>query len=166
MDEAARATWLWGRWSGFALAVASLTAALDQAHKWYMIGPYDLPAKGRVMIAPFMDFVFHKNTGISYSLLDGDSYKWQLALAAFSAAVCAGLWVWISRASDRLTAPSLGLIIGGAVGNAIDRLVHGGVIDYVSLHALGYYWYVFNIADCAIVAGVTGLLYDSIRRES
>ena len=56
---------------------------------------------------------------------------------------------------------SLGLIIGGALGNALDRLIVGGVIDYISLHAFGYYWYIFNIADAAIVAGVVGLLYDS-----
>lgn len=166
MDDTSHEHWLWGRWSAFALGAASATAIADQAHKWYMIGAYDLPAKGRVYVTPFMDFVFHKNTGISYSLLDGDSYRWQLALAAFSAVVCAGMWVWVARAGNRLIASSLALIIGGAVGNAVDRIVHGGVVDYVSLHALGYYWYVFNIADCAIVAGVAGLLYDSIKRES
>ncbi len=70
--------------------------------------------------------------------------------------------VWLARGiSSRLVAVSVGLIMGGAVGNAIDRLVLGGVADFFPLHAFGFYWYVFNIADAAIVAGVCGLLYDS-----
>jgi len=73
------------------------------------------------------------------------------------------LAVWLARGiSSRLVAASVGLIMGGAVGNAIDRLVLGGVADYIQLHAFGFYWYVFNIADAAIVAGVCGLLYDSL----
>ncbi|MEL7049435.1 MAG: signal peptidase II, partial [Pseudomonadota bacterium] len=72
-------------------------------------------------------------------------------------------WVWVARAAtNRVFAVSLGLIIGGAIGNALDRVLVGGVIDYVSLHYAGFYWYVFNVADMAIVAGVVGLLYDSI----
>ena len=68
---------------------------------------------------------------------------------------------WLSRAENRLTALSLGLIVGGALGNAIDRVILGGVADFFSLHAFGFYWYVFNLADVGIVAGVAGLLYDS-----
>ena len=72
--------------------------------------------------------------------------------------------VWLARgAMNGLTAVSIGLLIGGAVGNAIDRLHLGGVADFFLLHAYGYSWYVFNIADTAIVAGVIGLLYDSLR---
>ncbi len=75
-----------------------------------------------------------------------------------------GLWIWLARSGlGRVMAISLGLIIGGALGNAVDRLVIGGVADFFSLHAFGFYWYVFNIADVAIVAGVIGLLYDSWR---
>jgi signal peptidase II len=78
-------------------------------------------------------------------------------------AATVALWVWLARgATSRLLAVSLGLIMGGAIGNAIDRLVLGGVADFFSLHAFGFYWYVFNIADVAIVAGVIGLLYDSL----
>ena len=71
--------------------------------------------------------------------------------------------VWLARGvTEKLVAVSLGFIMGGAVSNAIDRLVLGGVADFFSLHAYGFYWYVFNIADVAIVAGVCGLLYDSL----
>jgi signal peptidase II len=96
-------------------------------------------------------------------MLDQDSFAGQLVLAGFGLTATAALWVWLARgATGRLLAVSLGLIMGGAIGNAIDRLVLGGVADFFSLHAFGFYWYVFNIADVAIVAGVIGLLYDSV----
>ena len=156
--------WLWGRYSGTGALVALLTLAADQAHKWWMLGPYDIVAKGQVTITPFLDLVFKKNTGISYSLLDMASFKWQIVLSAFAVAASVFMWLWLARlASGRLMAASLGLIIGGALGNAVDRIRIGGVADFFSLHAYGFYWYVFNIADVAIVAGVLGLLYDSWR---
>jgi signal peptidase II len=158
---------LWGQSSALGLAIVIATVAIDQAHKWWMLGPYDIVSKGRVTITPFLDLVFHKNTGISYSMFDGDSQTWQIALAGFAVAVSLGLWIWLSRASaNRVMTWSLALIIGGAIGNAIDRVLIGGVADFFSVHAFGFYWYVFNIADMAIVAGVIGLLYDSTRAES
>ncbi len=78
------------------------------------------------------------------------------------------LWVWLTRAPSRLAALSLGLIIGGAVGNAIDRFHWPGVMDFVLFHidtaAFTFRWYIFNLADAAIVAGVIGLLYESLLR--
>ncbi len=113
-------------------------------------------------IAPFFDVVYVKNIGISYSLFDQASYEGQLMLAGFGILATLALWVWLARGgTHRLMGASLGLIMGGAIGNAIDRVRLGGVADFYSLHAFGYYWYVFNIADVAIVAGVAGLLYDS-----
>jgi len=155
--------WVWGPYSRLGLAVFLATVVLDQAHKWWMLDVYRIAERGRVAVTPFFDLVFVKNIGISYSLLDQDSYTGQLMLAAFGVAATAGLWVWLSRgASSRLLAISLGLIMGGALGNAVDRVVLGGVADFFSLHAFGFYWYVFNVADVAIVAGVMGLLYDSL----
>lgn len=155
--------WFWGQYSRLGLWVALTTAILDQANKWWMINIFDVPSKGRVQVTPFLDLVFVKNTGISYSMFDSSSYSWQLGLAAFAVVVSVALWVWLATAgTGRLIAWSLGLIIGGAIGNAIDRVVLGGVADFYSLHAFGWYWYVFNIADVAIVAGVAGLLYESV----
>ncbi len=86
-------------------------------------------------------------------------------LLAIKVAAVALLMVWLARAGSRLTAVSLGLIIGGAAGNAIDRLIHDGVADFVLFHittsTIHFNWYVFNLADAAIVAGVAGLLYES-----
>ncbi len=154
--------WLWGPYSRLGLAVALATVMLDQANKWWMLDVYRIPERGRVAITPFLDFVYVKNIGISYSLFDQASYEGQLLLAGFGLLATCLLWVWLSRVgASRLMAISLGLIMGGAIGNAVDRLRLGGVADFFSLHAFGFYWYVFNIADVAIVAGVAWLLYDS-----
>lgn len=159
--RAALASWIWGHYAALGLSVATVVAVLDQLSKWWIIHIYRLPEKGDVPIAPFINFDFTLNTGISYSLLDIPKYEWQLALAALAVVASLALWVWLATsASNRLMAVSLGLVIGGAIGNAIDRVLLEGVADFVKLHAMGYSWYIFNIADVAIVAGVAGLLYD------
>jgi len=152
--------WLWGPWSRLGLGLALAVAAVDQAHKWWMLALYRIAEKGRVALTPFLDLVYVKNVGISYGVASGNFAQWVLAACALIAAVA--LAIWLARgATNVLMAASIGLIIGGAVGNAIDRVHLGGVADFFSLHAFGFYWYVFNIADIAIVAGVGGLLYDS-----
>jgi signal peptidase II len=116
-----------------------------------------------VHVTPFLDLVYLENKGISYGLLPLDNWQGQWLLAGFAGLAALAMAVWLARGiNTKLMALSLGLIMGGAVGNAIDRLVLGGVADYIQLHAFGFYWYVFNIADAAIVAGVCGLLYDSL----
>lgn len=155
--------WFWGPLSPLGVGIAVLTMALDQAHKWWMLAVYRIEEKGRVVVAPFLDLVYVKNLGVSYGLFTQDSSEGQWFLAGFAAIAVLAMAAWLARGvADRLTAASLGLIMGGAIGNAIDRLVLGGVADFFSLHAFGFYWYVFNIADAAIVAGVCGLLYDSL----
>lgn len=157
-------TWLWGPYSKLGLIVAVATFAIDQAHKHWMLYVYDIVAKGRVTVTPFLDLVFVKNTGISYSLFNDGGMMGQYLLTGFAVLASIALWVWLAHsAENRVTAWALGLIIGGALGNALDRLLIGGVADFFSLHAYGFYWYVFNIADVAIVAGVALLLYDSFQ---
>jgi len=162
MSDIDRQSLFWGPFSRPGLTVALATFVLDQVHKWWMLLGYDIRAKGRVAVTPFMDLVFVLNQGVSYSFLTGSGQKWQWALAAFAVVASLALAVWLARGIDnRLAAISVGLIIGGALGNGLDRITLGGVADFFSLHAFGYYWYVFNIADVAIVAGVAGLLYES-----
>jgi signal peptidase II len=166
-DKIVAHRWLWGPTARLALITLLVTIAIDQAHKWWMLSVYDIEAKGRVTVTPFLDLVFVKNIGISYSLLNQESMAGQLILVAFALVASLALWLWLNRSGgSRLMALSLGLVIGGAVANAIDRLRFGGVADFFSFHAYGFYWYVFNIADVAIVAGVIGLLYESFRGES
>jgi signal peptidase II len=153
---------LWGPFSRLGLVVAALTCAIDQVNKWWMIVVYGIREGERIRLLPFMDLTYVKNLGISYGMLAQSGAWGQRMLAAFAVAASVALAIWLARGvTNKLMAVSLGLIIGGAIGNAIDRLVLGGVADFYSLHAFGFYWYVFNIADVAIVAGVVGLLYES-----
>jgi signal peptidase II len=155
---------LWGRLTRLGLAVAIASAAIDQASKVWLIYVFDLRARMPVRLAPFLDLVLVWNKGISYGLFQQQGGQW--LLLALQAAAVVLLLIWLARAGSRLTAVALGLIIGGAAGNAIDRLVHGAVADFVLFHitteSIRFSWYVFNLADAAIVAGVAGLLYDSM----
>ena len=153
-----------GPWTRFGLTVALTACALDQASKIYLLFVFDLAANGPVRLGPFIDIVLARNTGISYGLFQTQGPLGQWILLAFKAVAVLLLSVWLARAKDRLIALSLGLIIGGAAGNAIDRLAYGWVADFVFFHISTadwrFNWYVFNLADVAIVAGVIGLLYD------
>jgi len=152
---------LWGPNSQLGLWVIVATFIVDQAHKWWMINVYQIPKGQRIPVTPFLDLVYVINKGVSYGMLDGTG-PW--LLTGFAILISAMMWIWLSQAATmRVLAVSLGLIIGGALANALDRVHLGGVADFFSLHAFGFYWYVFNIADVAIVAGVAGLLYDSFK---
>jgi len=148
---------------------ALVTLALDQASKLYLLFGYELPLKEPVVLAPFLELIVVWNRGISYGLFQQDSELGRWALFAVMIAAAVGLSVWMARATSRLLAASLGLIVGGAIGNAIDRVAYGAVFDFVHFHVGSFSWYVFNVADAAIVAGVVGLVYDSLvldkRRE-
>lgn len=163
MQQVHLTSWLWGPLSRLGMWWAVSTLIIDQSHKWWMLAVYRIQDRGRVAVTPFLDLVYLKNPGISYGLLPLDSWQGQWLLAGFAGLAVLAMAVWLARGvNTRLVAASLGLIMGGAAGNAIDRLVLGGVADFIQVHAFGFYWYVFNIADAAIVAGVCGLLYDSV----
>lgn len=158
-----RSSGLVGSWTKSGLVAALLVLVADQISKVLIIDIYGLADRGRVHVLPFFDLVYVLNQGVSYGLFTQNSQHGQWLLAGFAVVVSIALAVWVARAESRLLAVSLGLIMGGAIGNAIDRVRLGGVGDFVSLHAFGFYWYVFNVADVAIVAGVAGLLYDSFK---
>lgn len=148
------------------LATAAAAAAADQAVKLWLLYGFGMAEHRRVAVAPFIDFVLAWNTGVSYGWLQHPGPVWQWVLLAFKVAAVAVLLVWLARTPSRLAAISLGLIVGGEIGNAIDRLLHGAVMDFVLFHVSGatwtFEWYVFNLADAAIVAGVVGLVYESL----
>jgi signal peptidase II len=141
---------------GFAVALVGVL--VDQAWKVWMLGPFAVAEKGRVAVTPFLDLVLVWNRGISYGLFEQGSElgRWLLIAVGVGGALLFGWWLWSAR--GLLAALSLGLVIAGAVSNAIDRLVHGAVADFFLLHAGSFEWYVFNLADVWIVAGVVGLL--------
>lgn len=149
-----------GPLTALGLAFAGLVFFTDQVVKAWVLFRLDLAETGPLRLAPFCDLVLTWNHGISYGLFAAPGAG-QAILIALSLAVTVGLWLWLARAAKPLTAAALGLIIGGALGNALDRAVHGAVVDFVLLHAYGWSWYVFNMADVAIVAGVMALLYES-----
>jgi signal peptidase II len=142
--------------------IALTTLVLDQASKLYLLFGYDLPVREPLVLAPFLELIVVWNRGISYGLFQQDTEAGRWALLAISFAAAVALSVWMARASSRLLAASLGLVVGGALGNAIDRIAYGAVFDFVHFHVGSFSWYVFNIADAAIVAGVIGLVYDSL----
>jgi signal peptidase II len=159
-----------GPFTPLGLATALSVLVLDQASKLWLLYGFDLAARGRVALAPVADLVLVRNYGISYGWFQwlGGSARW--ALVGLTAAAVVFLLAWLARAGSRLSGLALGLIIGGALGNVVDRIAQGGaVIDFVRLHAIvggiDRDWYVFNLADAAIVAGVIGLLYESVRPD-
>jgi signal peptidase II len=158
--------YLWGPVTGLGLITALITGALDQALKLWLLFVYDLGSKGSVPVAPFVDFVLTWNTGISYGWFQQDGPVGAWALVALKVIAVALLWIWLARSWTRLSALSLGLIIGGAIGNGIDRVAYWAVVDFVHMHvetaSWDFSWYVFNLADVAIIAGVAGLLYESL----
>ncbi len=155
----------YGPFTSVGLAAAILAALVDQATKLWLIDVYRLGARHVVPVAPVLDLHLIWNSGISYGLFQQESPEWQWVLLGVKVLAVALLWIWLAHARTRLTAVSLGLIIGGAIGNGIDRLAYGAVVDFALFHIeIGgtvYNWYIFNLADVAIVAGVAGLLYDS-----
>jgi signal peptidase II len=160
---------VWGALTRLGLAVAAAVAVADQALKLWLLFAVDLPARGLIRLTPFLDLVLIWNKGISYGLFQQEGPLGQWLLLAIKAVAVALLWIWLARSASRLTAASLGLIIGGAVGNGIDRVAYGAVADFLLFHvttaSFSFKWYVFNLADAAIVAGVAGLLYDSFLGE-
>ena len=139
--------------------------ALDQASKLWLLFVFDIARRGAVKVTPFFDLVLAWNVGISFGWFQNDSQLAQISLMIIKAVAVIVLAIWMARSRTLLATIALGLIIGGAIGNGIDRFAYGAVVDFALFHLqIGgntYNWYVFNLADVAIVAGVAALLYDS-----
>jgi signal peptidase II len=150
---------VWGRLAPLGLALAALSFGLDQTIKWWLLSIVDMPTRRQITLAPFFDLVMAWNHGVSYGLFTTHA---QGFLVAISLLISIVLWLWLCGTPRPLTAAALGLVIGGALANALDRLVHGAVADFFLLHWNDWNWYVFNPADMAIVAGVALLLYESL----
>jgi signal peptidase II len=147
------------------ILTASAVLIADQASKLWLLFVFDIGRRGTVNVTPFFDLVLAWNTGISYGLFQTESTAGHAFLIAFKVVAVVVLSIWMARAETLTATVALGLIIGGAIGNGIDRLVYGAVVDFALFHVqIGgntFNWYVFNLADTAIVVGVAALLYDS-----
>lgn len=146
------------------LSLAAVILVLDQATKWWILEIVRLPELGRIEVLPFLNLTMVWNRGVTFGLLAGEAWWHAWALAGIALAVVVALAVWLARAPDRWTALALGLVLGGAIGNVIDRIRFGAVVDFIDLHAFGWHWYVFNVADSAIVTGVILLLAHALLR--
>ena len=138
--------------------------AADQASKYWVLHGIDLPAIGQIALLPVLNLTMVWNRGVTFGLLNGNGGgTWgYLVLAAVALAVVVALGVWLRRAESRLAAVALGAIAGGAVGNVVDRLRFGAVVDFIDVHVGAWHWYVFNVADAAIVCGVAILVLENL----
>lgn len=141
---------------------ALVVLVADQVSKWWVVDVLHLPQVGQIVLLPVLNLTMVWNRGVTFGLLTGFGRSSYLLLAAVALAVVIALVVWLRRAESRLVAISLGAIVGGALANVIDRLRFGAVIDFIHAHVGGWSWYVFNLADAAIVCGVAALVIDSL----
>lgn len=148
-----------------AISLAAVVLVVDQLTKWWILA--DVMNPPRILeVTSFFNLVLVWNRGISFGFF-GTGGPWQAwLLAAFGTVIAGGLLVWLQRAGmPRLPSIGIGLIVGGALGNVIDRLRHGAVVDFLDFHAGGYHWPAFNVADSAITVGVAALLLDAVLRD-
>ena len=144
----------------FGLMIAALTVALDQVSKWWLLNLMGRDPRV-IEVTPFFNLVLGLNRGVSFGMFDSAGLgPWPLLILA--TAITVGLLIWLAKAGQRWTATALGMIIGGAIGNAIDRVRFGGVVDFLDFHAFGRHWPAFNVADSAICIGVIMILVESL----
>ena len=158
--------YLWGPLSYYVAIILIVSIIFDQVTKHFLVNALELKTRGAYNIAPFFNLVYVENRGISYGLFQQTTIFGRIILSAISFGASIFLWAWSVRVKEKLTGYSLGLIIGGALGNGIDRAFLGPVIDFLHFFVGNFSWYVFNIADVCIVVGVVGVLFDSFFGKS
>lgn len=147
-----------------AFGLAILILVVDQLTKAWILDGLSLREVGQVLVwPPLLNFSYVENTGVSFGLFGGGGARWILAI--FSLVVAGVLAWWALKAERRLLAVAIGLVIGGAIGNVIDRIRFGYVVDFVDISGIGFFPWVFNVADSAITIGVLLLILDSILSE-
>ena len=147
--------WYWG------LGMLFLIFLLDQISKYCILNIVNLPQKGSIPVIPFFNFTMVWNRAITFGML-GQFGSWGSVIFSVSAfVIAASLFIWMIRARKIWGIMRLGAIVGGALGNILDRLRFGAVVDFIHFHVAGWSWYVFNVADSAIVCGVIILLMDA-----
>ncbi len=145
----------------FGLTIAAIVIVFDQLTKWLVLRGLDL-ASAPIIVTPFFNLVLVWNRGVSFGIFNSSGELAPWILSGIALAVVIGLAIWLRRVDHWSTALGLGLVIGGAIGNVIDRLRFGAVVDFLDLHVAGYHWPAFNVADAAICVGAVVLLADGL----
>ncbi|HUK61054.1 MAG TPA: signal peptidase II [Stellaceae bacterium] len=145
------------------LAVAVLAALVDQAAKLGVLRLFTADGPHIMPVLPVLNFALTLNRGMSFGLFNTGSAMNALVFTLIAAVIVAALLVWLARAQDALLRIAIGLVVGGAIGNVIDRLARGAVIDFLDFHVGPYHWFVFNLADAAISVGVGLMIIDGLR---
>lgn len=139
---------------GIALLIAAVCFAADQISKWWVLDVLDLRNRFEIDVNPYVDFVLARNTGVNFGLFASGDESQQWFLAAVAAAISVGLLIWSWRTKDWRIAAACGLVVGGALGNALDRITEGAVIDFLNVECCGFQNpYAFNVADTTIFLG-------------
>ena len=146
---------------GFGLRIAFVTFLLDFASKWWLLNVVDMPSRQFIEITPFFNLRMVWNAGVSFGMFSAESDAGRYALIAFALIIVGFLVFWLMRVNTRLLGWAIGLVIGGALGNVLDRFLYGAVADFFDFHVLGYHFYTFNVADTAISIGVILLIIDA-----
>lgn len=141
--------------------LSAVVVLLDQISKLWVFRIL-LEQQAEIVVLPVFSLVKRYNTGISFSILATDHAVGPWLFALLATIIALGLLIWLSQTADRLPAIGLALVVGGAVGNVIDRLREGAVMDFLLLHWRGWAWPAFNLADTAITIGVALLIYDGV----
>jgi len=140
---------------------AVIVLAADQGSKYWILRVLDLPDIRQIVLLPVLNLTMVWNQGVTFGLLNGLGSWSHFVLAGIALAVVVILSVWLRRAESYLSGIAIGAIMGGAAGNVIDRLRFGAVVDFIHAHWGDWSWYVFNVADAAIVCGVGVLILES-----
>ncbi len=146
-------------------AIAALALLLDQASKIWILTDVMNPPRV-IEVTPFFNLVLAWNRGVSFGMFSAESEIGPWLLTGLAVCIMIALAVWLWRATTRLSVVALGMIIGGAAGNVIDRLQYGAVVDFLDFHVAGYHWPAFNVADSAICVGAAILVLESLFTRS
>ncbi|MBC7953931.1 MAG: signal peptidase II [Rhodospirillaceae bacterium] len=153
------------------LILAAIIVLFDQWSKYWVVetvmrpqGVWETPfyTSTRIEILPFFDIVMAWNRGVSFGIFNTDGRWNAILLSVLSIAIVIGLLVWMRKAPSRMVTLALGSIIGGALGNVIDRIRWGAVADFLDVHVMGHHWPAFNLADSAISIGAVVLVLDAL----
>jgi signal peptidase II len=144
------------------LIVAAIALVLDQASKFFFYDLLVTQGHRAIKVLPFFNLVEVWNYGISFGMFNSGSAGGSIIFVGLALAIVVALLVWLRSAASALIAAALGLVIGGAVGNVIDRLRFGAVFDFLDFHVAGWHWPAFNVADSAICIGVLLLCIDAL----